>query len=185
MKYLKGIAFLVSVAAFGAAFGAEEAAKKPAHKMAAPAAKHVVLATGDMKWGDAPPTLPAGAKLAVLDGNPGKPGPYTIRLQLPDGYKVMPHWHPKTENLTIISGEFHLATGDKFDDAKGDAMAAGSFGVMPPHMHHYAWAKGETVVQLHGTGPFEIIYVNAADDPSGMQGKKKAAPKKAEAKTGA
>jgi len=141
--------------------------------------KHVAMNAADLKWGDAPPTLPAGAKLAVLEGDPGKPGAFAIRLQAPDGFKVMPHWHPTTEHLTVISGEFHVATGDKFDDTQGAALTAGGYGVMPAHMHHYAWAKGETVVQISGNGPFKIIYVNPADDPSGMQGKKKAAAKKA------
>ena len=157
---------------------AEEAAakaKKPTH--AAMKAEPIHMAPGDVKWGDAPPNLPAGAKLAVLQGDPGKAGPYTVRLQAPDGYKVMPHWHPTAENLTVISGEFHVGMGDAFDDAKGETLPAGSFASMPAHMHHYGWMKGETIVQIHGQGPFQLVYVNAKDDPSGMQGKTPAAKK--------
>jgi anti-sigma factor ChrR (cupin superfamily) len=185
MKHLKLIAILISLSLVAAVFGAEEAAaKKPAHKMAS-MEKPVMLTPGDLKWGDAPPVFSAGAKLAVLEGDPGKAGPYTVRLQIPDGYKIMPHWHPKVERVTVISGEFHAGMGDKLQEEGSMTFPAGSFAALPAHMHHFAWAKGETVVQVHGDGPFQLTYVNPADDPSGMQGKKKAAPKKAQAKPGA
>jgi len=143
------------------------------------------LATpGDLKWGEVPPVLAAGAKLAVLDGDPGKAGNYTVRIQMPDGYKIMPHWHPTTERVTVISGEFHAGMGDKLDENGAMTFPPGGYAVMPARMHHFAFAKGETVVQVSGMGPFTLVYVNATDDPSGMQGKKKAAPKKAAAKAG-
>jgi quercetin dioxygenase-like cupin family protein len=88
-----------------------------------------------------------------------------MRLKLPDGYKIMPHTHPKVEHVTVISGTFNLGMGDKFDQASGREMPAGTFGHWPPGMKHFAWAKGETVVQLHGIGPWAINYVNPADDP--------------------
>ena len=127
--------------------------------------EHKIFAPADLKWGDAPPGLPPGAKLAVLDGDPGKKGSYTIRLQSPDGYKVAPHTHPTAELITVISGTFHLGMGDKFDESAAHQMTAGSFAVMPAGMKHFAWFTGETVVQIHGMGPFEIKYVNPADDP--------------------
>jgi uncharacterized RmlC-like cupin family protein len=92
-------------------------------------------------------------------------GPYVVRLKMPDGYKIMPHWHPTTENVTVVSGELHVGMGDKFDEAGMQAMPPGSFVAMPPRMHHYAMAKGETVVQVHGTGPFKLNYVNPSDNP--------------------
>jgi len=128
--------------------------------------------------------LAAGAKLAVLDGDPGKAGNYTVRIQMPDGYKIMPHWHPTTERVTVISGEFHAGMGDKLDENGAMTFPPAGYAVMPARMHHFAFAKGETVVQVSGMGPFTLVYVNATDDPSGMQGKKKAAPKKAAAKAG-
>jgi len=128
-------------------------------------AAHTVLTPADLKWGDAPPGLPAGAKLAVLEGDPAKKGPFTIRFQTPDGYKVAPHHHPTAERITVISGTFFLGMGTQFDEAAGHEMAAGSFAVMPAGMNHFAWSKGETIVQIHGRGPFEIKYVNPADDP--------------------
>jgi len=185
MRNLKAIVFLISFVSVGVALGAEEAApKKPAHTMASKE-KAVVLTPADLKWGDPPAVFPAGAKLAVLEGDPGKAGPFTIRLQAPDGYKVMAHWHPTAEKITVISGEFHAGMGDKLQEEGSSTFPAGSFIVMPAHMHHFAWAKGETIVQVSGNGPFQLTYVNPADDPSGMQGKKKTAPKKAATKSGA
>ena len=142
------------------------AAKEPA---AARKPMHVIMSEADIKWGDAPPTLPAGAKMAVLQGYPGKAGMYTIRIKAPDGYKVAAHWHPAAEHLTVISGTFNLGTGDKLDDTKTTPMAAGAFGSMPAKMRHFAWCKGETEVQVSGMGPFVIRYVNPADDPSKMK----------------
>jgi len=130
---------------------------------------HVIMSESDLKWGDAPPSLPAGAKMVVLQGDPGKAGMYTIRLKAPDGYKVAAHWHPMAEHLTVISGAFNLGTGDKLDEAKTTAMQAGAFGSMPAKMHHYAWCKGETEVQVSGMGPFQLFYVDPADDPSKMK----------------
>jgi hypothetical protein len=165
MKKLFAFVVLACLASFLAAEEKKADAKKPmGSKM-----EHTVMAPGDMQWGDAPPVFPAGAKMAVLAGDPNKAGPYTVRLKLPDGYRVASHWHPAAENLTVISGEFHLGVGDKFDESQAKTMAAGSFGSMPARMHHYAWTKGETEVQVHGNGPFKLIYVNPADDPSKMK----------------
>src|SRR5262249_41100256 len=107
------------------------ATKMPDHGLSTP---------DDLKWGPAPPVLQPGAELAVLEGNPSSAGPYVIRLKMPDGYKIMPHWHPTMENVTVISGTFHLGTGGTFDDTKGSEMPAGSFGFVGPHMKHFAWA---------------------------------------------
>jgi Domain of unknown function (DUF4437) len=138
---------------------------KPASKAAAKAPDHAAFTPADMQWGDAPPFLMAGAKLAVLQGDPTKAQAYTVRLRVPDGFKIMPHWHPTTENVTVISGTFHLGTGDTFDDTKGMALGAGSFGFVGPKMHHYAWFTGESEVQINGVGPLMVHYVHAADDP--------------------
>ena len=162
MKKLTFLVLVLLAASLAVADDKKAGAKKPmAAKM-----EHKVTMPADIQWGDPPPIFPAGAKMAVLSGDPGKAGAYTIRLKAPDGYKVAAHWHPADENLTIISGEFHLGVGDKMDEAQAKAMTAGSFSLMPAHMHHYAWTKGETVVQVHGMGPFKLIYVNPADDPS-------------------
>ena len=126
---------------------------------------HVVLQADAIQWGPAPPVLPAGAQAAVLYGDPSKDGPFTIRLSAGDGYKVPPHFHPTAENVTVISGTFHVGTGDTLDTAKATALTAGGFVSLPAGMHHYAWMEGPTVVQVHGIGPFALTYVNPADDP--------------------
>ena len=127
--------------------------------------QHIIVTPADLKWRDAPPGLPPGAKMAVLEGDPGKKGSFTVRLQAPAGYKVPPHTHPTAEHITIISGALYVGAGDKFDEAAGKELAAGSYVVMPAGMKHYAWSPGETVIQIHGMGPFAIKYVNPTDDP--------------------
>ena len=117
------------------------------------------------KWGPTPPSVPKGAQLAVLYGDPTKEGPFVLRLKFPSGFKIPAHSHPSDENVTVISGTLNFAMGDKLDPKKGEALKAGGFIHMPKGMHHYGWASGETVVQVNGTGPFTITYVNAADDP--------------------
>ena len=119
----------------------------------------------EVKWKDGPASLPAGAKFAVLEGDPAKEGPFVMRLWLPDGFRIPPHWHPKVERVTVVSGTFNLGMGEKFDQSATRAMPAGTFGFWPAGMRHFAWAKGETVLQLHGIGPWMITYVNPADDP--------------------
>lgn len=126
---------------------------------------HVLVRADAVKWGPAPPSLRAGAKAAVLVGDPSKTGPYVLRVLLSDGYKVPPHWHPTDENVTVLKGTFMMGKGDTFNADACEALPAGSFARMPKEMRHFAWAKGETIIQLHGSGPFEIHYVNAADDP--------------------
>jgi hypothetical protein len=126
---------------------------------------HVLVRADDLKWGPAPPSLPAGAKVAVLMGDPSKAVPYVLRAKMPDGYKVPPHWHPTTENVTVLQGTLMMGKGEKFDADASEALNAGGFASMPKDMRHFAWAKGETIIQIHGIGPFDITYVNADDDP--------------------
>lgn len=138
-------------------------AQKPSKGMHA---QHAATTPEEMKWGPAPPGLPPGAELTVVSGDPSKAGlPFTMRAKFPDGYKVPPHWHPTDENVTVIQGTINIGMGDKFDQSASKALPAGSFAMMPRRMHHFAWASGETIVQIHGTGPFAITYVNPADDP--------------------
>ena len=120
-----------------------------------------------IQWGPAPPFIPPGAQLAVLEGDPGgNSGDYTVRVKAPDGYVVPRHWHPKRENVTVVSGAMALGMGDKFDEKKMTMLPAGSFGYLDPDMHHYVKMKGETVVQIHGASPLAFNYVNPSDDPS-------------------
>ena len=132
---------------------------------AANAPDHGVFPPDAVKWQDGPPSLAAGAKFAVLEGDPSKEGLFTMRLWMPDGFKIMPHWHPAVEHITVVSGTFHVGMGDQFDAAKAGALPTGTFAFLAPQMHHYAWAEGETVIQLHGVGPWQINYLDPANDP--------------------
>ena len=119
----------------------------------------------EMKWEAAPPSLPAGAQVAYLEGDPTREGPFTMRLKFPDKYVVPPHSHPNIEHATIIAGTLHMGMGDRYDPAKTRPLTTGSFSYMPPGMTHFAYCTGETIVQLHAEGPWGITYVNPADDP--------------------
>ena len=120
-----------------------------------------------ISWGPPPPFVAPGAQLAVIEGNPSaSTGDFTIRLKMPDGYRIAPHWHPNRENVTVISGTFKVGMGDTFDTDKMATFAAGSFAYLDPDMHHYAMAAGEVIVQVHGNAPLQFNYVNPADDPS-------------------
>lgn len=119
-----------------------------------------------VKWGPAPAIFPAGAKMAVMQGDPSKAEVFTVRLDLPKGYRIAPHFHPTDEHLTIISGTFLVGMGDTIDPRKTLALSAGGFATAPAQQHHYAIAKTHTVVQVHAIGPFQLTYVNPADDPT-------------------
>ena len=120
----------------------------------------------ELKWGPAPPVFEPGAQLAVLQGDPSKAGEeFTVRLRMPNGYKIAPHWHSNDEELTVLSGTFVLAMGDKAGE-NVHAMEAGAYHFLPGKMHHSAEAKGETLIEIHGIGPFDLHYLNPADDPS-------------------
>lgn len=125
-----------------------------------------VLAHGRLTgWGAGPASLPPGAQMIVLDGDPTKAEVFTLRLRLPNNYTVQPHFHSAWEHLTIISGVLHLGMGDTFSSTGWTELRAGSFSAMPTGMRHFVHAAGETVVQLHGMGPWTVTYVNRADDP--------------------
>ena len=122
-----------------------------------------------VKWADAPPILPKGAQFAVVSGDPGKDGLYVLRLRMPAGYKIPAHNHPTSEYVTVLSGNFYIGMGDKLDEGKGMELRPGGFGEAPAKMNHYAWAATDTVIQVHGAGPFAMTYVDPADDPSKAQ----------------
>ena len=158
------VAVLVAAAAaFAYAQALEKSAPKPAAHPAAHAAP--MLNASDMKWGAAPPAFNAGAQMAVVDGDPSQPGPFVIRAKFPAGFKVMPHWHPTDESVTVISGTLVAGMGEKWDDGAMKTFTPGAFARMPKKTAHYVQAKEETIVQVHGTGPFTLTYVNPNDDP--------------------
>lgn len=129
-------------------------------------APHIALTPADVKWGQPPPSLPKGAQFALVSGDPTTTGPFVIRLRLPAGYKIAPHWHPTDEHVTVLTGTMALGMGEKFDRARMKVLPAGSYGVLPAEMRHFAMAKTAATIQVHGMGPFVVNYVNPADDPS-------------------
>ena len=129
-----------------------------------PAGTHAMVPPNTLKWGDAPPGLPAGSRMAVVSGDPGKAEPFVIRAQLPAGYRIAPHWHPTTENITVLTGTIALGPGEKMDEVMQD-LPAGAFASLPAEMRHTFMARTAATIQVHGVGPFGITYVNPADDP--------------------
>ena len=127
-------------------------------------AQHRMVAAHDLKWSDVP-SLPEGAQLAVIEGPMSQAVPFTVRLKFPANYSIPPHFHPAVERVTVLSGEFHMGVGEKFDKGKLHALKPGGMMILEAKTPHFAWARAESVVQLHGTGPWGVTYVNPADDP--------------------
>lgn len=125
---------------------------------------HTMLMPTELKWSDVP-SLPAGAKIAVIEGPMNQAVPFTVRLRFPDNYRIPPHHHPAVERVTVLSGTFHMGQGEQFDRNKTQALTAGGIAIMQPKTAHFAWTSGETIVQLHGTGPWGVTYINPSDDP--------------------
>ena len=125
---------------------------------------HVVVPVDNVQWGPAP-VLPPGAQIAVLEGNPSQKGAITLRLKFPANYEIPAHWHSMTERVTVLSGTFNVGMGDKLDRKTTQALAPGGFVSLPANMRHFAWASAPTVVQINLEGPFDIFYVNPADNP--------------------
>lgn len=129
---------------------------------------HQMVTPGDLKWADVP-SLPPGAQIAMIEGPLNEAKPFLFRLKLPANYRIPPHSHPAVERVTVLSGTFHLGMGEKADHAAAKALPAGSIAIMQPGTVHYAFTEQETVVQLNGTGPWAVQYVNPADDPRKKQ----------------
>lgn len=125
---------------------------------------HTMITPAELKWIDVP-SLPPGAKLAAIEGQLNEPVPFTFRLRFPADYKIPAHWHPAIEHVTVISGTINMGVGDELDPAKTKPLTAGSVAIMQPQTNHFVWAKEESIVQIHGVGPWAINYVNPKDDP--------------------
>ncbi len=129
-------------------------------------AGHAQVNPQDLKWGPAPPIFAPGAQMAVLSGDPSKSGEFVVRLRVPAGYQFAAHHHPTDEYVTVVSGDFSLGMGDKLDESKGATLVPGGFAMAPAGMNHYAWTKDGAILQVSGAGPFVVVYVNPADDPT-------------------
>jgi hypothetical protein len=139
------------------------------HKGAAkPAA--AAKAPAELKWGPAPPALPAGAQLAVVKGDPMKAGPFTIHLKMPANYSVPPHWHPSDEKVTLVSGKLAYGMSDRMERLSATPLAVGGTVTMKAKEHHWVMTADGAEVEVSATGPFVINYVDPNADP------RKAAP---------
>ncbi|HEY8579350.1 MAG TPA: cupin domain-containing protein [Beijerinckiaceae bacterium] len=125
---------------------------------------HAAVQPSQLKWA-APAAYGPGAMMAVVRGDPTKPGTYIVRLKAPAGFRIAPHTHPNDENVTVRTGSFNIGTGDKFDESRGVRVETGGYSFVMKGMTHYAWFTEDTEIQLHGTGPQGVAYVNPADDP--------------------
>jgi quercetin dioxygenase-like cupin family protein len=125
-----------------------------------------VRSAKDVKWGAPPPVLPPGAKFAVISGDPATTGLVTVRLDMPAGYTIPPHFHPTDEYITVLKGSFSVGMGDGIDKTHAVTLSSGGYGVAMANMHHYAYTTTGATIQVHLQGPFAITYVNPTDDPS-------------------
>jgi hypothetical protein len=158
MRVMKIMLAVCTVAAGLAAFAAA-AGELPYHGKG-----HVIVSPDALEWRDVP-SMPAGAKIAVLEGELAEEAPFTFRLKLPAGFRLAPHVHPAYERVTVLQGTLHFAHGEKFDAAATTPMPVGSFAVMSPGDPMFGYTEEETIIQLHGTGPWGIEYIDPADDP--------------------
>lgn len=142
----------------------------PAYAQAPATAAHQFVVADGLTWGDfAPPGFPSGAKIAVIHGDPASDGPYTVRISLPGGYVIPAHYHGGDETLTVLSGTFRLAMGDTRDEARLRSFRAGDVLFLPAGHTHFGGAKGPTLVQLHGIGPFTTTVVEPVDEGGGAR----------------
>jgi hypothetical protein len=155
---------VTAVTAFVAVLAVGASAQQPTGTAGTTTTPHVMTGPGDVHWGPAPDAFPAGAELAVLDGDPAT-GPFTVRLKAPDGYRVPPHWHPTDENVTVLEGTLMMGMGEQFSEDALRPIVVGGFANTPQGVRHYVVTQGPTVIQISGIGPFAITYVNSSDDP--------------------
>lgn len=124
-------------------------------------AGHILLKPADIKWTEAPASMPPGAQVAVIEGNFKKAEPFAFRLKLPANYKIAPHTHPAVEHVTVLSGTLYMGAGDQLDRDKAVALTPGSFAAFQPGHSMFAWTEEETVIQVHGVGPWGIHYIHS------------------------
>jgi quercetin dioxygenase-like cupin family protein len=125
--------------------------------------QHAVVTADRILW----KPLRPGAEIAVISGDPNAEGsPFVLRFRYLGKARIPPHWHPTDEHLTVLSGTFRLGMGESGDESATTALRAGAYAFVAAKMAHYAWAEADTMIQVHGIGPFAINYVNPADDPN-------------------
>ncbi len=156
---------VLAALALAAAALAAAAAQAPAP--AAPPATGAAVWEASFAWGDGPPALPKGVRMARLSGDPALPGPFVARLKFPPGFVLPPHVHTADENVTVLAGTVMSGRGEKFDKTATRTLTAGAFGVTPAGTAHFSHAPDGATVQIHGVGPFTVRYIDPKDDPRG------------------
>ncbi len=125
-----------------------------------------VRSAGQLEWGPASPSMPPGARVAVLSGDPRAEGLFVVRTQLPPNYEVPAHSHANTESITVLEGTFGVGHGDVLDRSKGQELRPGDFVELPAGHNHFVWAgAGGAIIQMHSQGPFSMRYVDPSKDP--------------------
>jgi len=152
------------VFAAGLVFSVAQAGAGSKTKTANKSEPHIINPDA-MTWAPAPNSLPSGAEVVGLDGDMSKKGEFTVRVRMPANYKIAPHFHPADEHVTVLSGSLYMGMGDTLDESAAMEVKTGGFHAIPKGVHHYAFTKSATTIQLHGVGPWGITYVNPADDP--------------------
>ena len=156
MRLTRFVVFMLSGLTLGIVIGAAAVLAQSAHG---------VVPADKVQFGPAPAILPAGAQLAVLEGNPAEKGALVLRLKMPANYKIPAHWHSMDERVTVLSGTFNIGMGEKLSTQGSQALTPGGFVSLPAKMHHFAWASAPTVVQINLEGPFDLFYVDPNDNP--------------------
>jgi hypothetical protein len=152
--------YVICICALAASFGIAGATRGYSQEKKDAGEAHKIVHFGDLKW----TPIIKGCDVASVDGDMNAEGtPYVLRLRCADGSRIPAHWHPTDENVTVLKGTFLVGMGDSFDESKLQTMNVGNFVSMPKEMRHYALSKGETIVQVHGAGPFKVNWVNPSE----------------------
>jgi quercetin dioxygenase-like cupin family protein len=162
MKRIQHLSLLAVVAVSAAvALGAREEKETDVAR----SGEDIFVDAQAITWGDPPPRLPRGCRAALLVGDPTKKGWFTTRLHAPAGYRIPAHTHTTAEHVTVISGSVHLGSGRDGEESSARLLKAGDYAVLAPGSRHAAWFTEDAVIQIQAEGPFDMEYVNAADDP--------------------
>lgn len=163
MKKRIALSLLLTVLTAGVLSAYQGAGKAQSAKPdVAAGAAHVTVTTRDLKW----TPLFLGLETAVVSGDPAKAGaPFVMRVRATKAAAVPAHWHPMDENVTVLTGTIKIGMGEKYDEKAAPTLSVGTYTLVPKDMRHFAWHAAGSVIQIHGTGPFELYFVNPADDP--------------------
>ena len=127
--------------------------------------KPVALTPADIRWVDGPASLPPGADFAIIEGGLEIPGPFTVRFKFPADYRIPPHWYPTDQRITVMSGTLNIRLEDNLASPQEKTLPSGSFAIIPAKTIFVVWTEEETIIQIHGFGPWRINHVSRYDLP--------------------